>query len=48
MNDKEKKKEYHMPPLLFVELVAHMLGEPFELSLGAGVVGINHEVLEVP
>lgn len=25
-----------------------MLGEPLELSLRAGVVGINHKVLEVP
>ena len=37
-----------MPALLLVELVAHMLGEPFELPFGAGVVGINHKVLEVP
>ena len=37
-----------MPPFLFVEFVAHMLGEPLELSFGAGVVGINHKVLEVP
>jgi len=37
-----------MPSFLFVEFVAHMLGEPLELSLGAGVVGINHEILEVP
>ena len=37
-----------MPSFLFVEFVAHMLGELFELSLGAGVVGINHKVLEVP
>jgi len=45
---KERKKGYHMPPFLFVELVSHMLGESLELSLGAGVVGINHKVLEVP
>ena len=37
-----------MPSFLLVELVAHMLGESLELSLGAGVVGINHKVLEVP
>jgi len=37
-----------MPPFLFVELITHMLGEPFELSLGTGVVGINHKILEVP
>ena len=37
-----------MPSFLFVELVTHMLGEPLELSLGAGVVGVNHKVLEVP
>ena len=37
-----------MPPFLFIELVAHVFREPLELSLGAGVVGINHKVLEVP
>ena len=37
-----------MPSFFFVQLVAHMLGEPLELSLGAGVVGIDHKVLEVP
>jgi len=37
-----------MPSFLFVEFVPHMLGEFLELSLGAGIVGINHKVLEVP
>ena len=37
-----------MPSFLFVEFVTHMLGEPLELPLGAGVVGIDHQVLEVP
>lgn len=37
-----------MPALLFVEFVAHVLGEPLELSFGTGVVGINHKILEVP
>jgi len=37
-----------MPSFLFVEFVPHMLGELLELPLGAGIVGINHEVLEVP
>ena len=37
-----------MPSFLFVELVAHMLGESLEFSFGAGVVGIYHKVLEVP
>lgn len=37
-----------MPSFLFVEFVTHVLGEPLELSLRAGVVGIDHEVLEMP
>ena len=37
-----------MPSFLFVEFVAHVLGKSLELSLGAGVVGINHKILEVP
>ena len=41
-------KVCHMPSFLLVEFVSHMLGEPLELSLRAGVVGIDHKVLEVP
>lgn len=37
-----------MPSFLFVEFVAHMLGELLELSLRTGVVGIDHKVLKVP
>lgn len=37
-----------MPSFFFVEFVTHMLGESLELPLGAGIVGVNHEVLEVP
>lgn len=37
-----------MPSFLFVKFVTHVLGEPLELSLRAGVVGVNHKILEVP
>jgi hypothetical protein len=36
------------PALLLVELVAHDFGELLELALALRVVGVDHEVLEVP
>ena len=38
----------HEPSFLLVELVAHALGELLELTLGPRVVGVDHEILEVP
>ena len=46
--ESERAKGKYVPSFLFVEFVTHVLGEPLELSLRAGVVGINHKVLEVP
>lgn len=37
-----------VPALLLVELIAHALRQLLEVALGLGVVGVNHEVLEVP
>jgi len=40
--------EEYIPALLLVELIAHIFGEFLELPLGLGIVGVDHEVLEVP
>ena len=40
--------EEHRPSFLLVQLVAHAFGEFAELSLGLGVVRIDHESLKVP
>ena len=44
----EAEKDENAPALLFVELVAHALGQLLEVALGLGVVGVDHEVLEMP
>ena len=36
------------PAFLLVELVTHALRELAELALRLGIVGVDHEVLEVP
>ena len=36
------------PALLLVKLVAHTLGQLAELALRLGVVGVDHQVLQVP
>ena len=36
------------PTLLLVKLVSHVLRELAELAFGLGVVGVDHEILEVP
>ena len=40
----KKIKNLDLPTLLLVELVAHGLGELFELALGLCVVALDHDV----
>ena len=42
------EKTENAPALLLVELVAHALGELLEIALGLCIVGVDHEVLEMP
>jgi len=35
----------HIPVLIFVKLIAHILGEFLELPLGLGIVGVDHPAL---
>jgi hypothetical protein len=39
---------WYAPAFLFVQLIAHVFRELLELPLRLGVVGIDHEILEVP
>ena len=36
------------PSFLLVQLVAHALAELLEFTLGLCIVGIDHEILEMP
>ena len=36
------------PSFLLVELVAHALAQLLEFTLGLCIVGVDHEVLEMP
>ena len=47
-SDGDNDSDKNIPALLLVELVAHVFRELFKLTLGPGIVGVNHEVLEVP
>jgi len=38
----------HIPAFLLVQLVAHALAELLELAFRFGIVGVDHEILEVP
>ena len=38
----------HVPSFLLVELVTHAFRELAELALRFGIVGVDHEVLQVP
>jgi hypothetical protein len=40
--------EGHGPAFLLVQLIAHAFGELAELSLGLGIIRIDHEGLKVP
>ena len=44
--DEELEKD--IPALLFVQLIAHVLGELLELTFGLCIVGIDHKILKVP
>jgi hypothetical protein len=43
---KEGKKD--VPSFLLVEFLAHVLAQLSEFSLALGIVGLNHEILEMP
>jgi len=47
-SDGDNDSDKNIPALLLVELVAHVFRELFKFTLGPGIVGVNHEVLEVP
>jgi hypothetical protein len=38
----------NLPALFLVEFIAHAFRELLEFTLGFGVVGVDHQVLEVP
>ena len=44
----DKQAPGYVPSFLLVELVTHALRELAELALRLGIVGVDHEVLEVP
>ena len=44
---RRREMEY-APALLAVELVAHVLAQLLEVALRLGVVGVHHQVLEMP
>ena len=43
-----RMEEAHVPSFLLVELVTHALRELAEFALRLCIVGVDHEVLEVP
>jgi len=47
-SDGDNDSDKNIPALLLVELVTHVFRELFKFTLGPGIVGVNHEVLEVP
>ena len=45
---RESDVDENAPALLLVKLVAHTLGQLAELALRLSVVGVDHQVLQVP
>lgn len=41
-------KHKDAPALLLVQLITHTFRELLEFTLGLGIVGVDHKVLEVP
>lgn len=44
----KKTEEWDGPALFFVEFVAHVLGELFELTFRLGIIRVDDEVLQMP
>jgi ribonuclease HI len=46
--EENKRPQVHSPPLLLIKLVLHALAELLEIALALGIVGVDHEVWQVP
>jgi hypothetical protein len=43
-----RDRQEYIPTLLFIKLVTHVLGEFLELAFRLCIVGVDHEILQVP